>query len=145
MVSVTGVLSICLPVGGIFCKVPDRVSGDMDINCLHAYQYGALARIYFWLTPMSNLTCHHEGAKALSSSGSQVCSTDWNTPCVQSAQSLVCPGKALWFSLDSGFPCHLNDQLCWRTVVTMKLYIASPCGVSIDAWKNQWQSKAIAL
>ena len=47
----------------------------------------------------------------------------------------------LWSSLDRELPYHLTD--CWRTVVTVKL--PSPCGVSVDAWKNPMQNKATTL
>ena len=88
---------------------------------------------------MSNLTCHHEGAKTLSNSGFQARSTDWNKLCVPSAQSLVRPGRTLWSSLDRELPCNLTD--CWKTVVTVKL--PSPCGVSVDAWKNQCKARQL--
>ena len=71
--------------------------------------------------------------------GSQACATDWNTPYIPSAQSLVRLGRTLWSSLDRELPSHVTD--CWRTVVTVKL----PYRVSDDAWKNPGQSKATTL
>ena len=83
---------------------------------------------------MSNLTCHHEGAKALSSSGSQDCTIDWNTPCWLTVchrrilRESACLNKCcFWWGCSIMFPLRMLAACSERVLIRSLLAPATSC------------------